>query len=68
VVDVAAYSEAYFAVLRALPELVPYTALGSVSVAGKQVTIRLLDKGVSSLSDAEVAKITQQFRGPTTKP
>ncbi|MEO5510054.1 MAG: VIT domain-containing protein [Longimicrobiales bacterium] len=68
VVDVVAYSDAYFAVLRALPELVPYTALGNVSVAGRQVTIRLLDKGVSTLSDAEIVKITQQFRGPTTKP
>ncbi len=67
-VDVALYSDAYFALLRALPELVPYTVLGNLSVTGGAVTIRLLDKGVSRMTDAEIASITQQFRSAVQKP
>jgi Ca-activated chloride channel homolog len=68
VVDVVAFSDAYFALLQALPELVPYAALGDIAVGGSAVTIRILDKGVSKLTTAEVAKITMQFRGPLPKP
>jgi Ca-activated chloride channel family protein len=68
VVDVVAFSDAYFALLRALPELAPYMELGDIAVGGSSVTIRILDKGVSKLTDAEVAKITMQFRGPPPKP
>jgi Ca-activated chloride channel homolog len=66
--DVMAFSDAYFALLQALPELKPYTALGNVSVAGSDVTIRLLDKGVAKLTDAELTRIIVQFRGAARGP
>ncbi|HEX6693401.1 MAG TPA: VWA domain-containing protein, partial [Longimicrobiales bacterium] len=69
VLEVAVYSEAYFALLRALPELKPYVAeLSQVSVAGKSVTIRLTSKGETQLTAAQIAKAVTDFRGPTREP
>ena len=69
VLDVAVYSEAYFALLQALPELRQYVAeLPQVSVAGKAVTVRFVTKGVTKLSAAEVTRTITEFRGPALKP
>jgi Ca-activated chloride channel homolog len=63
VVEVRAFGAAYFALLRALPELEPYwTALPSVLVAGKGIAIRVGDEGVEGVSAEEVERIVRAFR------
>ncbi len=57
------FSDAYFALLRALPELQPYwTAFDHVVVMGRNVAIELTAGGSTRLSDAELAGVVQQFR------
>jgi Ca-activated chloride channel family protein len=69
VLGVAVYSEAYFALLRALPELRQYvTELPHVAVAGKAVTIRFTATGATSLTAAQVARAITEFRGPQKTP
>jgi Ca-activated chloride channel homolog len=64
VVEVRAFSAAYFALLRALPELEAYwKELPSVLVAGKQVSIRVGDEGVERLPASDVARVVRDFRG-----
>lgn len=62
VVTVEPFSAAYFAVLRALPELQPYwKELPGVLVAGREVSI-ILGSGLASLPGPEVERIARQFR------
>ncbi len=62
-VAVAPYGEAYFALLRALPELEPYfSALEQVVVHGRQVSIRVVDGGEDTITDAELARLVRDFR------
>jgi Ca-activated chloride channel family protein len=57
-VRVRAYSEGYFALLRALPELGPAFALGDrVLVSGRRVAVEVSPQGAERLSDAEVAAV-----------
>jgi Ca-activated chloride channel family protein len=63
-VAVAPYSEAYFILTRALPELAQYFALGEeVLVAGRRLSIRVTATGASQLSPAELARAVRGFRG-----
>ena len=62
VVHVTPFSPAYFALLRALPELVPFIeAFDAVEIAGVRVTIKVADGGRDSLPD--VARLVADFRG-----
>ncbi len=64
IVRIAAFSDAYFAVLAALPELEPYvTELGTLVVAGAQVSIGIDDGGATRLTDDAVARLVREFRG-----
>jgi Ca-activated chloride channel family protein len=64
VVVVRAFGDAYFALLRALPELEPYwKELASSLVAGADVSLRVGDDGEDRLTAAEVARIVTRFRG-----
>lgn len=64
VTSVEPFSDAYFAVLRALPELEPYVArFDSVLVAGRHASIRVAAGGVTRLSDAQVDGLVRAFRG-----
>ena len=58
VVTVKAYSEAYFALVRELPDLGPAFALGDrVLVGGTKVAVKVAPDGVERLSTAELAAI-----------
>ncbi len=63
-VRVELYSDAYFAVLKALPELGPYvTEFGAVVVAGERVSVRFGDAGTATVSGSGLRRLVQEFRG-----
>jgi Ca-activated chloride channel family protein len=63
VVHVEPYSPAYFALLRALPELNPVLReLEFASVSGTRLTVRVARGGVSNLSQSEITRIVTEFR------
>ena len=64
VVTVAAFSDAYFALLRALPELgQPATLEPAVLVAGRRVSIKIEAGGKTTWGDGELPELVRQFRG-----
>jgi Ca-activated chloride channel family protein len=64
VVRVAAFSDAYFALLRALPELVKAAALEpAVLVAGRRVSIKIDSEGTSTWHEGELERLVREFRG-----
>jgi hypothetical protein len=64
IVNVEAFSPAYFALLRLLPELRDASQLGDdVLVAGQRVSIRLQRTGQARLAAAEVSQLAKDFRG-----
>ncbi len=63
VVTVAAFSDAYFALLRALPELVQAATLEpAVLVAGRRVSIKIGAGGKTDWASGELAKLVGDFR------
>lgn len=63
VVKVAPFSEAYFALLRALPELTKAVTLdGKVLVAGSGVSVEIAPEGLDSLTPEQVAQLVKEFR------
>jgi len=63
VVRVAAFSDAYFALLRALPELVRAATLEpAVLVAGRRVSIKIEAGGKTTWTDGELAALVRDFR------
>jgi Ca-activated chloride channel homolog len=63
VVTVEPFSDAYFALLRALPELRGPTALGSsVLVAGRRVSLKIAARGKTTWTDGELATVVRDFR------
>jgi hypothetical protein len=74
--DIVAFSDAYFALLRELPEVKAYAGLDMFAIAGDKLTIRVFAagskipaaaSGVTKLSDTELAAIVKQFRGVSPK-
>ena len=64
VVEVAAFSDAYFALLRAIPELTkPATLEPAVLVAGRRVSIKIGTGGRTAWEQGELAKLVKEFRG-----
>ncbi len=64
VVEVETFSEAYFDLLRALPELeVWLSEFSSVTVAGDRVSLRFDEEGRARLSSREIRRIVDDFRG-----
>ena len=64
VTTVAPFSKAYFAIVRALPELGPTLKVGdSLLVAGRRASLKITAGGRESLSDAEVREFVKAFRG-----
>jgi hypothetical protein len=62
VVRVRAYSDAYFALLRALPELRDVLALGDrVRVAGRETVIEVGAQGAESLPAGELAALVRTW-------
>ena len=63
VVTVEPFSDAYFALLRALPELRGPAALGSsVLVAGRRVSLKIASGGKTTWTDEELATVLRDFR------
>jgi len=64
VVSVAAFSDAYFALLRALPELVqPATLEPAVLVAGRRVSVKIETGGKTTWKEGELERLVRDFRG-----
>lgn len=64
VVHVEPFSDAYFALVRALPELaLVLRELDAVAVGGERVTIRVAPGGTTSLSGSDVRRVVAEFRG-----
>ncbi|HEY6210397.1 MAG TPA: hypothetical protein VIW28_15155, partial [Gemmatimonadales bacterium] len=64
VVTVAPFSDAYFALLRALPELLkPATLEPAVLVAGRRVSIKIGAGGRESWAGDELERLVREFRG-----
>lgn len=63
VVTVEPFSDAYFALLRALPELRGPATLGSsVLVAGRRVSLKIAAGGKTTWTDGELATLVRDFR------
>jgi Ca-activated chloride channel homolog len=64
VVTVAPFSDAYFALLRALPELVqPAKLEPAVLVAGRRASIKIEGGGRNSWAQGELERLVREFRG-----
>ena len=64
VVSVAAFSDAYFALLRALPELAQAATLEpAVLVAGRHVSIKIGPDGKTTWTDGELERLVREFHG-----
>ena len=64
VVAIRLYGDAYFALLRALPEIEPVlAALSPVELRGAEVALRFGDDGAERLSAERLAQLTAAFRG-----
>jgi len=62
VVQIKAFTPAYFKVLDAMPELRASFAVGEhVLVAGKHVAIEISDAGAEQLGDAELRSLKEQW-------
>jgi Ca-activated chloride channel family protein len=62
VVRIAPFSDAYFALLQACPELVSAAGLAPVLVAGRRVSIEIVTGGRATLTPVEVTRILSDFR------
>jgi Ca-activated chloride channel family protein len=62
-VEIAAYSDAYFAVIRALPEAgLVLRELDRVTIAGREISLRIGESGSKSLSEVELRRLVADFR------
>jgi Ca-activated chloride channel homolog len=63
VIVIEPFSDAYFSLLRALPELQPYwKSLTDVTISGKRTSIKLAAGGAKQLDAARIADIVARFR------
>jgi hypothetical protein len=66
---VKAFSTAYFRLIRALDELrLVVRDVDAVLVAGDEVSIQVGDEGIDRLSDGDLARLVDRFRGPDGAP
>jgi Ca-activated chloride channel family protein len=64
VVEVAPYSDAYFALVRALPEIAKYLAVGDeVVVAGRRASVKITGSGTSTWQPGHLEALVRAFRG-----
>lgn len=65
VVRIAAFSDAYFALLRRLPELEPWwKEFDRVLVAGHRLSIEIGPSGATTLTPARLDEVARGFRAP----
>jgi Ca-activated chloride channel family protein len=61
---VAPFSDAYFALVRALPELTPWLRAGDeVLVAGRRASIRIGPSGITAWRHGDLDRLAHAFRG-----
>jgi len=64
VVEVAPYSDAYFALVHALPEIAPYLGVGErVLVAGRRASVRITGGGLVAWQPGRLEALVRAFRG-----
>ena len=63
VVSIAPYSAAYFALLKALPDLREAAALERVLVAGRRASIKIDAHGKTRWNPGELERLVREFRG-----
>lgn len=64
VTEVAPFSEAYFALARALPELNQYLSVGDqVLIAGRSGSIKIAAGGLSAWRTGQLQRVVQSYRG-----
>ncbi|MEP7326888.1 MAG: VWA domain-containing protein, partial [Gemmatimonadota bacterium] len=62
--EVVAYSDAYFALVRALPELSQYLAAGDdLTIAGKRATIRIGATGTRTWTAGQLERLLRAYKG-----
>ena len=63
VVAVAPYSDAYFAVVRALPEIAPCLGVGDdLIIAGRRLSVRITVAGRTTIGARELEALVRDFR------
>ena len=64
VTDIAAYSKAYFELVRQLPEVAPYLSVGEeLLIAGRKASLRIGPSGVETWQPGQLAALVRNFRG-----
>ena len=64
VYEVAPFSDAYFALVRALPELAPYMGIGDeILVAGRRASFKVTANGATTWRAGELEAAVRAFRG-----
>jgi len=64
VYEVAPFSDAYFALVRALPELAPFMGIGDeVLVAGRSASFKVTVQGATTWRAGELEAAVRAFRG-----
>jgi Ca-activated chloride channel family protein len=64
VVEIAPYSDAYFALVRALPEVAPYLTVGDqVVVAGRRASVKITSAGQTTWQPGHLEALVRAFRG-----
>jgi hypothetical protein len=64
VTDVAAYSKAYFELVRLLPEVAPCLSVGEeILIAGRTASVRIGPSGVEIWQPGKLAALVRNFRG-----
>lgn len=64
VTEVAAYSRAYFDLVRQLPEVAPYLSVGEeMLIAGRRASIRIAPTGIEVWRPGTLGALVRDFRG-----
>lgn len=64
VTEIAAYSRAYFDLVRQLPEVTPYLSVGdAVVIAGRRESIRIGPSGINAWKPGQLGALVRNFRG-----
>ena len=64
VAEVAPFTDAYFALARALPEISQYLSIGDqVLVAGRHGSIKITAGGISNWRAGQLQRVIQSYRG-----
>jgi Ca-activated chloride channel homolog len=64
ITEVAAYTRAYFELVRQLPELAQYLSVGDeILLAGRRVSIRIAPTGIEAWKPGQLPILVRNFRG-----